>query len=229
VQKSGRNLDHARDRRLSGTLAPIAAIGVGAVVAARHGVSPSAFLPNAVAVAIGMLLVYLAHGPARDAHVPDEPGLAAESPRPRVSAPVLVPVPVLVLVGAALAIALTLACRGAGLEGVHRWLPLGPLRLIPWNLALGVGFVASFLGLFVALAVPPRGDAPTPGSASVRAAAALALFASIAVSFFGAFPVPVAGAGAAPVLGFYGLLAMVGAAGAPRKRAPVEHEPRAHR
>jgi hypothetical protein len=337
-----RHLDLERDALIGRALAPIAAIGVGVAIAATHGVSPRAFLPNAVAVPLGMLVVFLSRGPARDAHVSDEPGLAAESPRPRVPAPVLVRVPVLVLVGAAVAIAATLVSRDAGLEGVRRWLPLGPLRLnasaallpgvllglaslrglhevparrrvavtgfvlaavlavqlvhlaqpdagqatvlavaalplllddsrcprrlglpvaavllvlaaatwrrpdplaplghvegiarwalaggFPWNLALGV----SIVGLFVALVVPPRGDAPSPapGSASVRAAAALALFASIAVSFFGAFPVPIAGAGAAPVLGFYGLLAMVGAADTARKRAPVEPEPRAHR
>jgi len=240
-------------------LAPLPAIAVGAALAARHGVGPAAFLPNLAAAAAGAALAWAAG--RREALPGWVPWLAT------------------------LGIAATLLAPG--LDGVHRWLPLGPLRLAasaalaPWLLAAvagapGPGALAALaVAQAVHLAQPDAAQATAlavgalplllgrrtasgaaaaallTGSAAVAwqpadslqpvahvegilelawrsgppwfalAAGALALAflplrrspaaaaylaAAVACTFGGAFPVPLLGAGAGPVLGWYGLL-----------------------
>jgi hypothetical protein len=101
-------------------LAPLPALGLGLLVATRHGVPWTAFLPNVLAVTLGILGAGL---------------FLRALPRTRESMEKALPV------AAFLGIALTLLA--SGLEGVHRWLAIGPVRLnmsatlVPW-LALGV-------------------------------------------------------------------------------------------
>lgn len=108
-------------------LAPLPAIALGAWVAAGHGVSWVAFLPNVAACLLGSLA-------AR--------GLGGMGPAVRERAAIVVPVV------AFLGIAATLLLPG--IDGVTRWLPLGPLRL---NMSaacapcLFLGFTASRQGV----------------------------------------------------------------------------------
>ncbi|NTX10099.1 hypothetical protein HUA76_04835 [Myxococcus sp. CA056] len=101
-------------------VAPVFATCVGLWAASAHGVRPAAFLPNLVAIVLGGAgFMLLTRGPW-ESHRRAERVL-----------PVL----------ACLAIAATLAAPG--LEGVHRWWSLGPVRVnasaafLPW-LLLGV-------------------------------------------------------------------------------------------
>ncbi len=84
-------------------LAPLPAIAVGAAVAAHHGVAVTAFLPNLLAVVIGVM-VFL---------VLDRAGLNR-------AAPVVIGLAVVGVLGTLFA---------TPLDGVTRWLGLGPLRL----------------------------------------------------------------------------------------------------
>ncbi|MFY2556262.1 hypothetical protein ACN469_01355 [Corallococcus terminator] len=102
-------------------VAPLFASCVGLWAASAHGVRPAAFLPNLVAIVVGGAgFLLLTRSP---------------STSPRRAEQVL---PVV----ACLAIAATWAAPG--LEGVHRWWSLGPIRInasaafLPW-LFLGVG------------------------------------------------------------------------------------------
>jgi hypothetical protein len=101
-------------------LAPLPAILVGAFVAAAHGISPKAYVPNLFASVVGAALYAVSRRASCET-------LAARLPS----------------VAAVLAFGTLLA---PGLEGVHRWLPLGPLRLhassafAPWVL---VGLLSS--------------------------------------------------------------------------------------
>lgn len=96
-------------------LAPLPATAVGAAVASQHGIAISAFVPNVIAVVLGAIGAI-----ARISSKP-EGGRWAARWLPLVSFFV---------------IAATLATPG--LEGIHRWLSLGPLRsnastaLLPW-------------------------------------------------------------------------------------------------
>lgn len=108
-------------------LAPLPALVLGLLVATGHGVPWAAFLPSFLAVALGVLSAVL---------------FARGGPRIREGAARVLPV--LVFLG----IAATLLAPG--LDGVHRWLVLGPIRLnmsaalVPW---LALGFVASNPGV----------------------------------------------------------------------------------
>lgn len=84
-------------------LAPLPAIAVGATVAAHHGVGVTAFLPNLLAVVIGVMLFLVLH----------RAGLNR-------AAPVVIGLSVVGVLGTLFA---------TPLEGVTRWLGLGPLRL----------------------------------------------------------------------------------------------------
>lgn len=242
-------------------LAPLPAIAAGAAVASRHGVPWAAFLPGLLAAAPGAALAWA----------------AGRSP----SLPRWVSSLALVVVAATL---LT-----PGVEGVHRWLPLGPVRLnasaalAPWLLAAALTspglrtLLALLLAQLVHLAQPDAAQAtalavgalpvvlsgrtalgagaatlltalaagawlrddplqPVPYVEGILdlawqsgpawlAAALLALAvaclplarrpaavgylaAATLCTFGGAFPVPLLGAGAAPVLGWYGLLVL---------------------
>jgi hypothetical protein len=99
-------------------LAPLPAVAVGAAVARAQGIPIIAFAPNLLAISLGMALV-LGCRPGRT---------AARKTWTR-----WLPVAGAILIG------LTLLSRG--LDGVHRWLVLGPVRLnastmvSPWLLA----------------------------------------------------------------------------------------------
>lgn len=92
-------------------LAPLPAAALGALVASKHGVPLLAFAPSAVAAALGALVAFSLGGRRLPRHAP---WLAA------------------LLVAASLA--------APGIDGVHRWISLGPLRLnasavfAPWLL-----------------------------------------------------------------------------------------------
>ncbi|MFT3916004.1 MAG: hypothetical protein QM704_18500 [Anaeromyxobacteraceae bacterium] len=242
-------------------LAPLPAIAVGAAIASRHGVAPAAFLPGLLAVVPGAALAWAA-------------AWSRELPRWASSA-------ALVLVAATL--------LAPGVEGVHRWLPLGPVRLnasaalAPWLLAAALAepglrtLAALVLAQLVHLAQPDAAQATAlavgalpivlSGRTALGAAAATLLTglaagawlrddplqpvahvegildlawqagpawlgaallalalaflplarrpaalgylaAATLCTFGGAFPVPLLGAGAAHVLGWYGLLAL---------------------
>jgi len=88
--------------RLLLLLTPVPALVIGAAVAARSGVSPLAFAPNAAAAVLGALAAATLTGPMK--RHPLASGLVALA-----------------------AMAATLAFEGA--EGVHRWIQLGPVRL----------------------------------------------------------------------------------------------------
>jgi cell division protein FtsW (lipid II flippase) len=110
---------------------------VGATVVHAHGVAPVAFLPNAIALAVGAAGFLWLTRPSR---------------RPARSAAAIWPA-----VAAALAIAATLAAPG--IAGVHRWLPLGPLisdgdRRRRW---LGLGLAGAMQ--VIHLAQPDAGQA----------------------------------------------------------------------
>jgi cell division protein FtsW (lipid II flippase) len=96
-------------------LVPLPATAVGAVVASLHGVALAAFLPNALAHVLGALGAL---------------ALWSSTPEGQRRAARWLPL------AASLAIAATLVMPD--LEGVRRWLPLGPLRvnasaaLLPW-------------------------------------------------------------------------------------------------
>ncbi|HEY1099889.1 MAG TPA: hypothetical protein VGF99_13225, partial [Myxococcota bacterium] len=87
-------------------LAPLPAIAVGVVIAASIAVAPLAFLPNAVGVVLGVLLV------VGTRHLDGR----AQRWLPLVAALLT---STTVLAGAA----------AAEFDGVHRWLALGPLQL----------------------------------------------------------------------------------------------------
>jgi hypothetical protein len=248
--------------------APLPAIAVGALASGR----PLAFAPNVAAAVLGAALVFAVRRRARWHE--------------------WLPVAAAVLVAATLV--------APDLEGVHRWLPLGPLRLhasaafAPWLLfglaseekrvrmaalagvvqavhlaqpdaaqatALAAGAAVLLLAWPWRVAVPvltalavaswlrpdpleplehvegilgltmARGPAWIAATAiagallfapfalasrdasRVPAALALYLAAAFAVTGFGHFPVPVFGASAAPVLGWYGLVAILSAEG----------------
>jgi len=96
-------------------LVPVPAIAVGAAVASLHGVEIAAFLPNVLALVLGAV-----------------GAIALVSSKPEVEqwAARWLPVVAFVVTAATLVT--------PGLDGVHRWLPLGPLRLhasaalLPW-------------------------------------------------------------------------------------------------
>ncbi len=104
-------------------LAPLPALTLGLLVATGYGVPWAAFLPNLLAVALGLLATVL---------------FMRSGTRFREGAARALPVIV------SLGIAATLLASGP--QGVHRWLALGPLRLnmsaafLPW---LALGFVSS--------------------------------------------------------------------------------------
>ncbi len=93
-------------------LAPLPAILVGGWIAEAHGVSKSAYLPNLLALVLGVVFFVLLRRASLETSAARLPTIAA------------------ILVLATL--------FAPGLEGVHRWLPLGPLRLhassafVPW-------------------------------------------------------------------------------------------------
>lgn len=280
-------------------LAPLPAIAAGALVASRTGVSPLAFAPNAAAVLVGWGLLPLVAG---------HPWRQATAAR-------LAPWLALVAVAATF--------LAPGLDGVHRWLAVGPVRLLasaafaPWLLlgfaspertvrerttfaALGVQLLhlaqpdaaqatavalglapvltnrrfvraglgipallllggaaaltwlrldhlppvphveqilalahdqgtLTFLGALLALGLallplarPLRGGEPP--ARALASGASLYLCGAVAATFAGSFPVPLVGAGAGPVLGWFGLaLPLVGAPRpltAPERGAP---------
>jgi hypothetical protein len=269
-------------------LAPLPALGLGLLVATRHEVPWTAFLPNVLAVALGTLGAGL---------------FLRALPRTRESMAKGLPV------AAFLGIALTLLA--SGLEGVHRWLAIGPVRLnmsatlVPWlalgvvasspgtrrlslvllgatqlihfaqpdaaqatalaagalpvlaggtvvNRRIGIPAAAALWGVAAAtwsrpdplpalvhvegiLALTASSGAPwvlgaviaggvllapfvlairTRSSVASQVGAGFTLYlcTSVAATFFGAFPVPVFGAGAGPVLGWYAMASVLGAA-----------------
>jgi cell division protein FtsW (lipid II flippase) len=255
---------------------PVAATLVGAANASAHGVSVGAFLPNVVALLGGCAgFLWLT--------------------RARRDQPAWLPAALLVAVAATLV--------APGIAGVHRWLPLGPLRvnasaaLAPWlllaladadrarrwgavaaavgvqavhlvqpdaaqatalalgalplllgrvgNLRVGITVAAILLGLAAAAWSRPdplpalphvervlsltvaRGPLWAAAGAlataalfapallglrgsghGVGAGAALYLAGQLGATFVGNYPVPVLGAGAGPVLGWWGLAAI---------------------
>lgn len=262
-------------------LAPLPAIALGASVAASAGVPPVAFLPNLAAAALGAL------------------GCVLLARRPLLRGPAWIP--------AAAVWLLALTLLAPGLDGVHRWLPLGPVplhassvaapfllaaqlsrhwlaRLVPvaallvllaqpdagqatalalgsvavsvrgegrrlaraglcvlilglaaatWLradplqaiahverivelvVAAGPGWTAAAMGAAALIFAPLlRGIAsPSPPAVTRALAFTLYLAAAVAVTFAGNFPVPILGAGAAPVLGWYAMVGLLGASG----------------
>ena len=96
-------------------LAPVPAMAVGAAVASLHGVGLAAFLPNVLALVLGAVGAI---------------ALVSSKPEVEQRAARWLPVASFVVIAATLVM--------PGLDGVHRWLPLGPLRLnasaalLPW-------------------------------------------------------------------------------------------------
>lgn len=134
------------------------AVLLGAAIASRHGVSPAAYAPNVVALAMGAGLGWAARRAGME----------------RVAAVA----PALTLVG----VAATLL--GPGLDGVRRWVALGPVRLnsstmlAPWLIA---GLLSSrpgvrwrAVGLLVATQTAHLAQ-PDAAQASALAAGALPL------------------------------------------------------
>lgn len=255
---------------------PASAIAVGAFVARRHGIAASAFAPNVIAALLGGAAVVVAL-------------LRPQRPTP------------LAAVVVALSL-LALSLVSPGLDGVHRWVPLGPMRInvsavvAPWLLWVLATMGGQVRGVVLTAAVslvhvlqPDAGQATAFGCAAaasfcvspdthrnlraagivvalggvaiawhrvdplmpvdhveriVHLAFALGPLVSIATGFvlallvapfawlafrgshtgavfavyvvtllgvteIGNFPVPVLGAGAGPVLGWYGLFGLV--------------------
>jgi hypothetical protein len=99
-------------------LAPVPAAAVGVAVASLHGVASAAFLPNGLALVIGAIGAIGAIG------------LVSSKPEVERWAARWLPVVTCFVIAATLGT--------SGLDGVHRWLSLGPLRLnasaalLPW-------------------------------------------------------------------------------------------------
>jgi hypothetical protein len=138
------------------TLAPLPAIAVGLAVARSHGVAWTAYLPNLVALLLGVGLILVAR-------------CARIEPLER-----WVPIPV------ALGIAATLL--GDGVDSVARWIAIGPLlvnvsaALAPW-LILGFGarssvsrrlsIAATVVAQLVHVAQPDAGQASALAAGSL--------------------------------------------------------------
>lgn len=96
-------------------LAPLPAVAVGAVVAGMHGVPTGVFLPNVLALVLGAVGAI---------------GLVSSKPAAKRWAARWLPIVSLIVIVATLAM--------ADLDGVRRWVSLGPLRLnasaalLPW-------------------------------------------------------------------------------------------------
>ena len=105
-------------------LAPLPAIALGAAVAQRLSVPLRVFAPNLIAVLLGGALAW---------------GLSRAGPEARARG--------LRVLGVLAFVFLLATLRSAGMDGVHRWISLGPVRLqasaafLPWLLA-GVGVSA---------------------------------------------------------------------------------------
>lgn len=108
-------------------LAPLPAVVVGAAVATLHGVPTMRFVPNVVAAAFGILVIVFA--------------TARLAAAPRTSRPISPTRTVALLFVAVLAVAATLIAPGV--DGVHRWLPLGPFTLHP-SAVVGPWLLATF-------------------------------------------------------------------------------------
>lgn len=108
-------------------MAPLPAVAVGAAVARAQGISIAAFAPNLLAVILGMALA-LSCRPQRADRPERPPRTVGRKPWTR-----WLPVAGAILVG--------LTLLSPGMDGVHRWLVLGPVRLNastmvgPWLLA----------------------------------------------------------------------------------------------
>lgn len=123
--------------------APVPAIAIGALVARGHGVAPLAFAPNAAAAVLGVvvqaLVLRAAGGDRRSPFGPPA--------KPRVG---------LGLLAVAMAILTAATVAAPDLDGVRRWLPLGPLRLhmsavaTPWVLWAMASRDTRSLGLIAA-------------------------------------------------------------------------------
>jgi FtsW/RodA/SpoVE-like cell cycle protein len=144
---------------------PLFPILIGAWVARAHGISPKAFGVNLVAAALGIVLAALLS--RRSWNQPDR------------LAPVL----------AATALALLAATLlFPSLEGVHRWIALGPVRLnasavtVPWILlALWMLLSQARLGLALGLVAMPQLihiAQPDAGQATAFSAGVLVLFST---------------------------------------------------
>lgn len=145
--------------KLLALLAPLPAIGVGVGIARTQGVPAITYVPNVVAVALGLLVVLAMRHLQRERLLRFLPFVAA------------------VLIGATL--------FGSDLDGVHRWVSLGPLRLhlssllVPWVL-LGLAspddrdrrpaLVAALVAQVIHLAQPDAGQATALALAMVPAA-----------------------------------------------------------
>jgi hypothetical protein len=144
-------------------LLPLLPILMGALIAWAHGVSPKAFGANLAAAALGIVLAALL-------------GRRSWSQWGRL--PLVLAVTALVLLAATLLF--------PSIEGVHRWIALGPVRLnasavtVPWLLlALWVllrqarpGFALGLVGITQVLHI----SQPDAGQATAFAAGALVLF-----------------------------------------------------
>lgn len=128
-------------------LAPVPAVGVGAVVMGLAGVPPVVWGQNVAAVVLGVVMVFVV---MRRPQIRRGPAVWAT----------------LVMVALLAATLLT-----PGVDGVHRWLPIGPVRLhaaallLPPTLVLlaGTGLVASasvaLAALLILLAQPDAAQA----------------------------------------------------------------------
>lgn len=144
-------------------LLPLFPMLMGVLIARASGISPLAFGTNLVAAALGMVLVALLEH--RSWNPPDR------------LAPVLAAA-VLALLGATLLF--------PPLEGVHRWISLGPVRLnasavaLPWGLlALRMLLSQARLGLALGLVAMTQAlhiAQPDAGQATAFSAGALVLF-----------------------------------------------------
>lgn len=146
-------------------LVPLLPILIGALVARAHGVSPKAFGTNLAAAALGLGLAALL-------------GRRAWNPWGRLPA----------VLGAAAVALLAATLLFPSLEGVHRWVALGPVRLnasavtLPWLLlALWVlssqarpGFALGLVAITQVLHI----SQPDAGQATAFAAGALVLFST---------------------------------------------------
>ncbi len=139
-------------------LAPLPATAVGVAIAEAHDVSWMAYAPNLVAIALGVVLVVVAPRVAGERLAAWAPGLAA------------------------LGILATLV--GPGIDGVHRWISLGALRLdasallAPWillGLTAGQGRARGHAILAALVAQVVHVAQPDAGQATALAAGALPL------------------------------------------------------
>lgn len=139
-------------------LGPLPATAVGVAIAEAHDVSWVAYAPNLVALVLGVALVVVVPRIAGDRLAAWAPGLAA------------------------LGILATLV--GPGIDGVHRWISLGALRLgvsallAPWillGLAAGQGRARGHAILAALVAQVVHVVQPDAGQATALAAGALPL------------------------------------------------------